>query len=404
MLQNASWEQARDLLLQSAKPVETESVPLSACTGRVLGFDLTAFSDVPPFDRSPYDGYALRAADTAAASADSPVTLLITETIAAGATPAKPVLPGQAAHIMTGAPIPSGADCVVMFEKTTFTDRTVTLTNPQKAGSNIIRQGEDVLKGSLLAPRGSVIDAGLAGTLASQGKDRVTVYRRPRIALISTGSEVAEPGQPLQEGQIYNANRASFTALLENEGCEVRYLGLAGDEAAAIAALIQTGLRDCDAVILTGGVSVGDWDVTPEAMTLSGAQILLRGVRMKPGMACAYGIADGKMVLGLSGNPASSVTNFCVCVLPAIRALGGRCDPLPQPIQAILIRDFPKKSPQERFLRGRLVLKEGTVAFDASKDQGNVVLSSTIGCNAFLRIPAGSPPAMAGTQLEGFIL
>ena len=404
MMTNTDWTSARDLLLSQASPVEQETVPLHACAGRVLAFDLLAASDVPPFDRSAYDGYALRAEDVREASKEHPITLKITETIPAGKVASLPVTAGQAAHLMTGAGIPEGADCVVMFEKTRFTESSVTLFAPLKAGDNVVRRGEDVKKGSLLAPCGTLIDAGLAGTLASQGLAQVRVYRRPVIGLISTGSEVVEPGEALPEGKIYNANRASLTALLEREGCAVQNLGLCGDTADDIARLIAQGIRACDAVILTGGVSVGDWDVTPEAMTRAGAALLARGVSMKPGMACAYGIADGKLVIGLSGNPASAVTNFCACVLPAIRKLCGRAETLPQPISAALIRRFGKKSPSERFLRGRLILEDGAVRFDASADQGNVVLSSTIGCNAFVRIPAGSPPVEAGAVLTGFMI
>ena len=403
-LTNVSWMEARDLLLDHASPVETESVPLAACAGRVLAFDLQAGSDVPPFDRSAYDGYALRSADVAQASPEHPVTLSVTETIPAGKVAALPVTPGHAAHLMTGATIPDGADCVIMFEKTRFTETSVTLSEPLSPGDNIVRRGEDVRAGSLLAPCGTCIDAGLAGTLAAQGVGQARVYRKPVIGLISTGSEVTEVGKPLEAGKIYNANRASLTALMEQEGCRVRYLGLAGDEAAAISELITQGIRECDAVILTGGVSVGDWDVTPEAMTRSGVTLLVRGVSMKPGMACAYGTAGGRPVIGLSGNPASAVTNFCACVLPAVRRLCGRKDVLPQPVMASLIRGFRKASPADRFLRGQLMLEDGTVRFAAAPDQGNVVLSGTIGCRAFLLIPAGSQPLTAGAALSGFLI
>ena len=404
MLKNASWTQARDLLLNLARPVETEFVYLDDCPGRVLGFDLNAAEDVPPFDRSAYDGYAFRSADLAGASKEHPVTLRITETVAAGSLPTLPVTPGTAAHIMTGAKIPDGADCVINFERTVFTEDTVTVFSPLRPGDNIVKQGEDVEKESLLAPCGTIIDPGLAGTLAAQGIANVSVYRKPRIGLISTGSEVVEADQEQSDGKIRNANRATFTALLSREGCEVRYLGLAGDDAKEISELIDQGLKYCDAVILTGGVSVGDWDVTPEAMTLSGAEILLQGVDMKPGMACAYGVAEEKMVLGLSGNPASSLTNFCACALPALRKLCGRREALPQPVQAELAKGFKKKSPSTRFLRGYLDLSQGSVRFISAASQGNAVLSSTIGCNAFLLIPAGSGPVEPGTKLNGFLL
>ena len=404
MLENASWTEARDLLLGLAKPVETEAVPLDACGGRVLAFDLKAGEDVPPFDRSAYDGYAFRAADTESASRENPVVLRITETVAAGQVPKLPVLPGEAAHVMTGAKIPEGADAVINFERTEFTEASVTLFEPYKSGSNIVKRGEDVQAGALLAPCGTVIDAGLAGTLAAQGIPLVNVYRKPVVGLISTGSEVVEAEEEQPLGKIRNANRSTFTALLTKEGCDARYLGLAGDDAESIRALIEKGLAECDAVILTGGVSVGDWDVTPAAMEQAGAEIMLRGVKMKPGMACAYGVAGGKLVLGLSGNPASSFTNFCACALPAIRKLCGRKEPLPKAFQGALAKGFRKKSPADRFLRGRLSLDDGTVKFLSSTDQGNVVLSSTIGCDAFLLIPGGSGPVEAGTKLNGFLL
>ena len=404
MKSEISWVEARDLLLSLAAPVETERVPLAACAGRVLGFDLTAPEDVPPFDRSAYDGYALRAADVAQASREHPVTLQITETIPAGKVATLPVQAGQAAHLMTGAKIPEGADCVINFERTEFTETSVTLFAPLKSGDNVVKRGEDVVAGALLAPKGTLIDAGLAGTLAAQGVAQVEVHRRPVVGLISTGSEVVEAEDPQPDGKIRNANRATFTALLEKEGCQVRYLGLAGDEEAAIAALIAEGLQSCDAVILTGGVSVGDWDVTPAAMERCGVELLARGVAMKPGMACAYGVRDNKLVLGLSGNPASSLTNYCACALPAIRRLCGRANPIPAEIEMELADPFKKKSPATRFLRGRIDLSTGAVRLVCPKDQGNVVLSSTIGCDAMAVIPAGSGPVEAGTKLKGFIL
>ncbi len=404
MLENAAWTEARDLLLNIVQPVDTENVTLDECAGRVLAFDLKAAEDVPPFDRSAYDGYAFRASDTVSASKDHPVSLRITETVPAGQVSQYPIGSGEAAHVMTGAKIPQGADCVINFERTAFTEETVTLFEPFKSGSNIVVRGEDVKAGAMLAPCGTVIDAGLAGTLAAQGIALVSVYRKPVVGLISTGSEVVEADQEQPLGKIRNANRSTFMALLAKEGCSARYLGLAGDEAESISAMVSQGLKDCDAVILTGGVSVGDWDVTPAAMEMAGANILLRGVKMKPGMACAYGVAGDKLVLGLSGNPASSFTNFCACALPAIRRLCGRSKPLPKAFQAELTKGFHKKSPADRFLRGRLSLSDGTVEFLSSSDQGNVVLSSTIGCDAFLHIPGGSGPVEAGLKLNGFLL
>lgn len=404
MLRNPDWKTARDLLLSAVTPVGTERIALSSSGGRVLAADLTAQSDIPPFDRSPYDGYAFRSADTAGAGPEHPITLTVTETIAAGQVPTRPVLPGTAARLMTGAPIPEGADAVCMFEKTVFTDTDVTLREAYGPGENVIRAGEDVRGGTVLARAGDVIDAGTAGTLASQDVPEPLVYRRPRVGLISTGDEVTEPGTPLGPGQIRNANRYTLETALARAGMEPVWLGLAGDDEARIASLIRAGAASCDAVVLTGGVSVGDRDLTPAAMEAAGCRILLRGVDMKPGMACAYGIAGDRLVCGLSGNPASSLTNFCVIALPALRRLAGHREPVQAEITVTLRDSFAKKSPSWRFLRGRLDLSDGTARMILPPDQGNVVLSSSIGCDVMAAVPAGSGKLAAGTTLKGFLL
>ena len=394
----------RDSLIARLVPVGTESVSLPACAGRVLAEDLIALEDIPPFDRSPYDGYAFRAADTVNASPDSPVTLRVLETVPAGSTPTRTISAGTAVRLMTGAPIPDGADAVCMFEKTAFTEDSVMLFTPLHAGENIIFAGEDVAKGAVLAHRGDRIDAGIAGTLAAQGQARPLVYRRVRVGLISTGNEVVEADARPLAGQIRNSNRSMLEAALLREGMEAVYLGLAGDDTSCIARLITEGVERCDAVILTGGVSVGDYDLTPAAMDAAGCDTICRGVALKPGMACAYDMLRGKPICGLSGNPASSLTNFCLIALPALRRMAGWNRPVPQEIKLTLRTPFRKKSPFTRVLRGRLDLADGTVGLVLPGDQGNVVLSSTIGCNAMAIVPAGSGPLAEGAVLKGFLL
>ncbi len=403
MRENAEWTEARDLLLELVCPVGTEKLPPEETGGRVLARDLLAMDAVPPFDRSAYDGYAFRAEDTASASKGAPVTLRVTETVPAGKMPTRPVLTGEAARVMTGAPIPEGADCVINYESTVFTETEVTLFAPGKAGANIVRRGEDVKEGTLLAPAGIVTDAALAGTAASQGFTRIEVFRRVRVGLISTGREIAEAGEPLRPGQIRNANRASFTALLGSLDCDVSYFGIAGDDTEEISRRIREGLDACDMVILTGGVSVGEWDRTPAAMESAGARLVLRGVRMKPGMACAYGFTGDRPVLGLSGNPVSAVTNFCACVLPALRKMQGRRDCLPEYFSTALEQGFPKKSPSTRFLHGKILYRDGEVRFLPSGYQGNVMLHGLAGCDAYAVIPSGSGPLESGTVLQCWI-
>ena len=215
-----SYIEARAALLAHAAPLGTETVPLISAAGRVLAQSLIAADNVPAFDRSPYDGYAFRAADVAAASEASPVTLRITEEIPAGAVPTKPVTAGTCAKILTGAPIPEGADAVLNFEATRFTDTEATFFAPVAQGSNIVRAGEDVRAGTVLLRPGTVIDAGAAGTLAAQGVAAPLVYRRPRVALLSTGSELVEADAACAPGKIRNSNAYPLSAALRKLGCE----------------------------------------------------------------------------------------------------------------------------------------------------------------------------------------
>ena len=399
-----TFEEARALLLEKTRSVGTEPLSLEDCGDRILAGRVTAPRDVPPFARSPYDGYAFRACDSAGASREKPVTLRVLEEVAAGSLSRLPVTEGTAVRIMTGAPIPPGADAVVMFEKTVFTAETVTLFAPAETGENVVPAGEDVRAGTTLAEAGTRIDAGLLGSLASQGLRSLEVYRRPRAGIISTGSELMELDQPPAAGKIYNSNRYTFTALLREAGLDPVWLGSAGDRVEDIAALIRRGLGDCDAVLLTGGVSVGDFDLTPAAMEACGAEIFFRRVSMKPGMACCYGMAEGTLLCGLSGNPAAAMTSYYAVALPALKKLCGQCRCLPRTLTVKLKGDFPKKSPVTRILRGVLELSGGEVCMALPREQGNGVLSSTVGCDAMAVVPAGSGPLEAGTKLKGFML
>ena len=331
------------------------------------------------------------------------MTLRVLEDLPAGSLPGFAVTEGTAVRIMTGAPIPQGADAVVMYEKTDFSAETVTLFSQVRPGDNIVRAGEDVRKGETLAESGSLMDAGTLGTLASQGFSALEVYRKPQVGLISTGSELIELGEPPQPGKIYNSNRYTFSALLGEAGCEPVWLGSAGDRVEIISGLIRTGMETCDAVILTGGVSAGDFDLTPAAMETCGAEIFFRRVDMKPGMACCFGMAKEKLLCGLSGNPAAAMTAFYAVALPALKKLCGCRSCLPRELTVTLLEGFRKKSPVTRLLRGTLVLNDGEVRMSI-REQGNVVLSSAMGCDAMAVIPAGSGPIAAGTKLKGFML
>ena len=399
-----TYPAARDLLMSRLRPVETENVPLDESLGRVLAADLVAAENIPPFDRSAFDGYAFRAEDLGHASRETPVTLAVTEEIPAGATPTKEVVPGTCAKVLTGAPIPAGSDTVINYEVTDFTDAAVTFFAPVPKGQNVVRVGEDVEKGAVLARAGDVIDPGTVGTLAAQGVTTPTVYRRVRVAVLSTGSELVDADATPGPGMIRNSNAHTLSAALRRIGMEPVYLGIAPDTEEGIANLIERGLTACDAVVSTGGVSVGDYDLTPAAMDRVGVETLTRGVQLKPGMACAYGVRDGKPVCALSGNPASCVVNFYTVALAALRRLGGWRAPVAEEFTLTLADPFPRPSKVTRILRGSLDLRDGTARLRLPRDQGNVVLSSTIGCDVFAIVPAGSGPLEAETELKGFLL
>ncbi len=398
------YREARDRTAAAVRPVGTERLPLAACAGRVLAQDLVAASDVPPFDRSPLDGYVLRAEDSCGASRETPVTLRILEEIPASCVPRHALTAGAASKILTGAPIPEGGDAVVPFERTAFTAETVTLFAPLRSGENIVRTGEDIRRGTLLAPCGQRIDAGVMGSLAGQNVVEPLVYRRPRVGILSTGSELVELGHDLAPGKIRDTNRYSMAAAVSQLGAEPVLYRSAADRVEDIARAMERALEECDALITTGGVSVGDYDLTPAAMEAVGAEILFRGVDMKPGMACAYGLRGGKLLCGLSGNPASSVTNFFAVALPAFRRLCGLRDYETHEFPVTLAERFGKRSPSNRLLRGFADLSDGTLRLRLSAGQGNVMISGLIGCDLAAMIPAGSGPVEVGAVLQGFFL
>lgn len=421
MLEKCDYRLVRDLMLEKVGPVDTETVTLEEAAGRVLARELTAAENVPSFNRSPYDGYAFRSEDVAGASEESPVTLKVIDYIPAGDVPHAKITEGTAAHLMTGAPVPEGADAVLPFEKTSFTDTEVTVFAPAAPGSNVVLAGEDVLKGTKLAEPGVRIDAGLAGVLAGQGRFMPHVYRRPLVGIISTGTEIADEREAPGPGKIYNTNRYSLQAACAQAGCRSIYIGTARDDAAEISAMIGKALESCDAVILSGGVSVGDLDCTPDAMQQAGVTLLARGVSMKPGMAGAYGVfrpqknrggenEDGGKtevsaipVFALSGNPTACMTAFYAIALPVLKKRMGMKDCLPVSFRVRVGADYRRKKQSLRLLRGKVDFSASAQTILIPEKQGNQMLSSLIGCNAFALIPADES-VLAGETAEAFLM
>lgn len=391
------WRQARDLLLKRIRPVEEELLPLDQAAGRLMASSQWASSDLPPFDRSPYDGYAFQSGDT---KGKLPVTLRVLEEVPAGAIPIQEVVPGTAVKVLTGAPIPLGADAVTKFEETRFSQDTVTLLRSYESGENIIRRGEDLRTGDQLAKPGQQLDPGLAGALWAQGVREVAVYRIPRVGLITTGSELQQDHTPGKVGQIPNSNRPAFEAALRLAGAEPVYYGAPGDDCNAIASALSAALQETDLVITTGGVSVGDYDLTPAALEQAGGTIAVQNLLMKPGGKCCFGWQGGKLACCLSGNPASAMTCFYAVVLPLLRKLSGHPEGRLPELTVPLGTGYPKASHQTRLLRGKLTFENGRLEFMPASSQSNGALHSLAGANALAEIPSGSPPLMAGTPLQ----
>ena len=393
---------SRDALLGLIRPADTEKVPLWDGLGRVLAGDVLAVLAVPPFDRSPFDGYALRSEDTAQASAGFPVTLGITEDIPAGKAPAAAVTAGFAAKVSTGAPIPQGADAVVKFEDTVFTDRSVTISAPVKPGSNLVLRGEDAVPGTLIAGGGEMVTAAVMGMLAGQGIAEIQVYKRPRIAVLNTGTELLTVGEPLRPAKIYNSDIFTVGGIIRSLGAEAANAGAVPDDLDAISVRIAELMAEYDMVVTTGGASVGDYDWAGRAAEKIGAEILFRELPMKPGGSILAAVKDGKVLLSLSGNPGAAVDGLLKIGAPAIRALCGRRAPVPEEFELAMESAYHKPCRKMRLLRGKLVILEGRALFRPADNDKNSRLSPLVNCDVIGELPAGSSGIEAGELIRAW--
>lgn len=391
-------------LLALAAGPETERLPLALALDRVCAADVIARLPNPPFARSAYDGFAVRAADTAGAGEHAPARLLARGELPAGTAPREPLGDCAAVKILTGAPVPEGADAVVPKERVRLEGDTLSVFQPLRPGDNVAPVGEDVAAGERLARRGERLDPAALGLLAGQGLDTALVYRCPRAALISTGSELAAAGVPLRAGQIYNTNLFTVGAYLRRLGAQVSDGGLVRDERDAVAAAMERALAENDAVFLTGGASVGDYDYTLSAMERLGGRVLFWRTAMKPGGAMLAAEIGGKAVIGLSGNPGAAVIGLLRVAAPFVKKLCGLRETA-WPVLRLPLRDaLHKASPQLRLLRGQLMIEDGAAYFCETGRQQNGAISSLSGCNLLAEVPAGSPPLPAGTPVKAYML
>ena len=395
-------------VMEFAFQEKVEVVSLQQAYGRFLAEDVTADQDVPAFDRSPYDGFAIRSIDSQEASSDNPVTFKVVGEIGAGYVFQDEVGHREAVRIMTGAPIPKGCDAVVMLELThTFEEDNqpyMSIKRSYEAGTNLSYQGEDVQKGTILIEKGQTINPGVVALLATFGYDQVPVYRKPVVGVIATGSELLEPGESLQPGKIRNSNAYMIMAQIERAGASAKYFGKFSDDLNLCIDVVKQALQEVDILITTGGVSVGDYDHLPAIYEAIDANVLFNKVAMRPGSVTTVAERNGQLLFGLSGNPSACYVGFELFTRPIIRTAFGNKQPHLRREQATLGTDFKKPNPFTRFIRAKAYYENGhLVAIPSGFDKSSAV-SSLAEANAFIVLPGGSRGYEKGMQVVVLLL
>ena len=395
-------EEARRYVLDACAPFHPSAVPLADALGLVASVAVKAEEAVPPFANTAMDGYAVRAADTAGA----PVTLEVVGSLAAGAAPDVEVGPGQAVRIMTGAPVPPGADAVVMVELTqaAHDGSSVEVQAAVGAGQSVRAAGSDLAPGDVVIDRGTVLTAGHLGVLASLGVRRAPVYRRARVGVLSTGDELFDGTGPLRPGQIRDSNRPTLLALLRGAGCEAVDLGLARDDEDEISAAVRRGTDECDAVLTSGGVSVGDFDFVKVVLDQLG-QMRWMQVAIRPAKPFAFGTVAGTPVFGLPGNPVSSMVSFELFARPALRQMMGHTQ-LERPRTKAVADEAMRRSPDGKVHFVRVVATmgpDGRYHVRSAGGQGSHQLAAMAAANALVVLPDGDG-VPAGAEVETLLL
>ena len=382
-----------------AKPLPAESVPLTGSLGRTLAQNIRARAPIPPFAKATMDGYAVKAADTRPAEAGRPVKLEVVEDLPAGRISRKALGSGQSVRIMTGAPLPRGADAVVMVEDTEKAGFLVKIIRAVSPGDNIGRAGEDLEKGDLILEKGELIGPAEVGMLAALGLASVRVVRRPKLAVIATGDEIVEPGEKAGPGRIWNSNGYSLLSLALEAGTEARYLGIARDRASQLERKIQKA-KDADILAISGGVSVGDYDLVKEELRRLGVRPVFWQLRIKPGKPTFFGVRGRQLVFGLPGNPTSAMVMFHLFVRPAIDLMLGRKRTGLPSARAVLEQEISVRPGRTQFLRGRLVGEGPVLRVEPFPDQRSGVLRSMVKSRVLIVMPADLPRLQKGREVE----
>lgn len=406
-----SVDEALTEILGHVQPLDSKRIPVLNALGRVLAQEVFSDIAVPPFDNSAMDGYAVRAADIAGATPETPVRLAVVGSVAAGYVAGMHVGPGTAIRIMTGAPMPDGADVVVPYEDTSDFDRPKEdrLTLPAEEidvrqtiapGDHVRPCGEDIRRGERVMARGRLIRPQEIGVLASLGFETVLVHRRPRVAILATGDELLEIHEPLEPGKIRNSNEYTNAALVTRTGGIPVRLGIARDTAADLTAKLRSGLEQgADLFLTSGGVSVGDYDVVKDVLGREGKMQFWQ-VRMKPGKPLAFGLLPGGIpLIGLPGNPVSAMVSFEQFARPAILKMLGHAD-LTKPTVTAILDEPVTNSGRRGYVRVIVTRQEGGYHARTTGEQGSGVLTSMAKANGLAIVPEGVRHVEPGSKLS----
>ena len=397
-------KEAQNIILEKLQPLEPENIPLLNTLGAVLQEDICAQRDNPPADNSAMDGYALRFNDISSLDQNNPLSLKVVEDIPAGQKPTKSINPGEASRIMTGAVVPGGADTVVMVEETEKKNGSVSILKPQKKESHVRKQGEDFKKGDILLSKGDLVTSSNIAIIATAGYAKLSVNRKPVVAILSTGDELVDVGAKAEDHQIINSNTYLLASQVLESGAKPMLLGIVRDRKDDIKEKLKSA-DEADIIITSGGVSVGDYDFVKDAIQDLGSDIVFWKIAMKPGKPLTFSMLSKRPLFGLPGNPVSSFVSFEQFVRPAILKMSGHTDIFRKTIRATLTEGIKKKDDGRRhFLRSTLTYINGSYSVSALSGQGSNMLASLASANSLLIIPESETELKSGQQVEVQVL